>query len=311
MAIYVLKRLVQLLPVLIGVTLLSFLLLRLMPGDPASLMLGARGGPEEVAALRARLGLDLPLWRQYFAFVSNILTGSLGDSMAFGRPVARLVVERLPTTLALVAYSTALAIALTLPLAVVSAARAGGAVDAAIKAVFVVLLATPSFWLGLGLILLFSIRLKLFPTAGPGAGLAGGLRHLFLPALTVALATAAITIRSLRSGLLAAMHANHVDAARAKGLSEGAVMRRHVLPNALIGVISVLGARTSWVIGGTVVVEAVFALPGIGSLFVDAIYGRDYPVVQGVTVAFALLVVAVNLLTDLAYAAADPRIRLG
>lgn len=310
MLIYIAKRIVQLLPVLIGITLLCFLLLRLLPGDPAALVLGANGSEEEVAALRERLGLNEPFWMQYLLFLRDIVSGSFGRSIVYRSAVSGLVMERLPATLFLVLYSTVLALIMTLPLAIVSAIRRGGLTDAAIKAAFVVVLAMPSFWLGLILILLFSIWLPLFPTGGYGSGTLGHLHHLFLPALVLALATAALTIRSLRSGILAVLNADYVDMARSKGISDRRVLLAHVLPNSLIGTISVLGVHTSWVIGGTVVIEAVFALPGLGALFVDSIFARDYPVIQGLTVTFAVLVVLINLFTDLAYAAADPRVRL-
>lgn len=310
MLLYVAKRLLQLLPVLLGITLLCFLLLRMLPGDPAALVLGARGGAEEIAALRERLGLDEPLWRQYLLFLGDMVSGSFGQSIVYRDAVSGLIFERLPATLFLVAYSTVLALIMTLPLAVISAVRRGRLADIAIKAAFVVVLAMPPFWLGLILILLFSIWLPLFPTGGYGSGFVAHLHHLFLPSFVVALATAALTIRSLRSGILAVLNADYVDTARSKGLSDRQVLFGHVLPNSLIGTISVLGVHTSWVIGGTVVIEAVFALPGLGALFVDSIFARDYPVIQGLTVAFAVLVVLINLVSDLAYAAADPRVRL-
>lgn len=310
MFVFAVKRLLQLVPVLLGVTLLCFLLLRLLPGDPATLALGTRGSAEDIELLRQRLGLDQPLWRQYLMFLWDIISGSFGRSVAYGRPVSGLILERLPATLFLVGYATVLALLITVPLATISAVRRGGIADLAIKAAFVAILAMPQFWLGLIMILLFSIWLPLFPTSGYGRGLIAHLHHLFLPALAIALATSALTIRSLRSGILAVLKADYVDTARGKGISEHQVMRRHILPNSLIGTISVLGVHTSWVIGGTVVIETVFALPGLGALFVDAIFSRDYPMVQGLTVAFAVLVVLINLLTDLAYALADPRVRL-
>jgi peptide/nickel transport system permease protein len=308
--LFIAKRFAHLIPVLFGITLACFLLLRILPGDPATLALGARGGAEEIARLKEQLGLGLPLWQQYLVFVGNLLSGSFGRSIAYGGAVSTLILERLPATLALVAFSTILGVAITLPLALWSAVRAGGLADNAIKLIFVVLIAMPSFWLGLVFVLLFSIWLPLFPTSGYGETIVSRVHHLFLPALVIGLATAALTIRSLRSGVLGVLRSDYVDTARAKGLSERQVLLRHVLPNALIGTISVLGVHTSWVIGGTVVIEAVFALPGLGALFVDSIFVRDYPMIQGLTVAFAILVVIINLLTDLAYAAADPRVRL-
>lgn len=310
MLIYIIKRLVQLVPVLFGITLACFLLLRALPGDPATLLLGARGGAEEIALMKQRLGLDLPLWRQYLLFLADIGSGSLGRSVVHARPVMQLVLERLPATLWLVAYSTALAVAMTVPLALWSALRRGGPVDLAIKLAFTIVIAMPSFWLGLIFVILFAIWLPLFPTSGYGEDVLSRLHHTTLPALVIALATASLTIRSLRSAILAVLGSDYVTTARAKGAGTGRLMGVHVLPNALISSISVLGAHTSWVIGGTVVIETVFALPGLGSLFVESIFARDYPLIQGLTIVFAVLVVLINLATDLAYALADPRIRL-
>ncbi|SFJ70614.1 peptide/nickel transport system permease protein [Bosea sp. OK403] len=310
MLIYILKRLAQLVPVLFGITLACFLLLRALPGDPATLLLGARGGPEEIALMKQRLGLDLPLWRQYLLFLGDIVSGSLGRSVVHARPVMQLVLERLPATLWLVAYSTALAVLMTVPLALWSAMERGRPVDLAIKLAFTIVIAMPSFWLGLIFVILFAIWLPLFPTSGYGDDLLSRLHHTTLPALVIALATASLTIRSLRSAILAVLGSDYVTTARAKGAGTARLMTVHVLPNALISSISVLGAHTSWVIGGTVVIETVFALPGLGSLFVESIFARDYPLIQGLTIVFAVLVVLINLATDLAYALADPRIRL-
>jgi len=307
---FILRRALQLAPVLLGITVLCFLLLRILPGDPATLALGARGDAESIARLREQLGLNEPLWRQFLIFLGDVVTGSFGESIAYERPVSELVTARAPATLWLVAYATAMAVVLTVPFALLAAKHQDRPIDDAIKIAFMAALAMPQFWLGLILILLFAIWLPLFPTAGYGDSPLEILHHLTLPAFVLALATAALTIRSLRSGLLAVLKADYVDTARAKGLSEARVLARHVLPNGLISTISVLGVHTSWTIGGTVVIEAVFALPGLGGLFVEAIFARDYSLVQGLTVTFALLVVTINLVTDLAYAAADPRVRL-
>lgn len=310
MLVYIARRLIQLVPVLFGITLACFLLLRTLPGDPASLLVGARGGPEEIALLKQRLGLDLPLWRQYILFLGDILSGSLGRSVVHGRPVIQLVGERLPATLWLVAYATIMAVAMTVPLATWAAVRRGRTIDVVIRLAFTIIIAMPSFWLGLIFVILFAVWLPLFPTSGYGTDLLSRLHHTTLPALVIALATASLTIRSLRSAILGVLSSDYVRTAEAKGVGPGRLMRIHVLPNALISSISVLGVHTSWVIGGTVVIETVFALPGLGSLFVESIFARDYPLIQGLTIVFAVLVVLINLATDIAYALADPRIRL-
>jgi peptide/nickel transport system permease protein len=309
LARYCAFRLAQLVPVLLGITLIVFLLLRVMPGDPATLILGARGTAEDIARLKAQLGLDRPLWEQYLGFLWDIVSGSLGRSIAFRQPVGPLILERLPATLMLVAYSTLLTVIITLPLAILAAFRKDRPADYAIKSLFVVAMSMPSFWLGVLLILLLSLKLHLFPVSGYGSDFLDRLWHLFLPALVIAVATSALTIRSLRSSILAVKDADYVDTARAKGLKPRAVVLHHILRNSLVSTVSVLGVHTSWIIGGTVVIEAVFAIPGLGYLLVSSIFTRDYPMVQGLTVTFAVLVVLISLLTDIAYALIDPRVR--
>jgi len=307
---FLLGRLLQLVPVLVGITAVAFLLLRVMPGDPATLMLGARGNAEDIAALTRQLGLDRPLWQQYVGFLGDIVTGSFGLSIASRRAVGLEMVERLWPTLALVGLSTVIAVVLTVPLALLSAVRRGGWADQAIKLVFIAAMSMPAFWLGLLLVLLLSIAVPIFPVSGYGDGLLGHLHHLALPALVIGLGTAALTIRALRSSIIGVLGADYIDTARAKGLPERSVLWRHVLRNSLMSTISILAVHTSWVIGGTVVVETVFGIPGLGHLLVASISARDYPVVQGLTVMFALLVVAINLLADKAYVAVDPRLTL-
>lgn len=309
-ALYCFNRLVQLVPVMLGITLIAFVLLRVMPGDPATLILGSRGSAEDIAKLTIQLGLDRPLWQQYLSFLKDIATGSLGESIAYKTGVGGLVWERLWPTLSLVFLSTAMAVFLTIPLALLSAVRRGSVMDTGIKVFFVIAMSMPSFWLGILLVLLFSIVVPIFPVSGYGDTIFEKLHHLFLPAFVIALATASLTIRSLRSSVIAVLGADFIDTARSKGLRPGAVLRRHVLRNSLISTISVLGVHTSWVIGGTVVIETLFGIPGLGYLLVSSISARDYPLVQGLTVTFAILVVFINLLTDLAYVLVDPRVKL-
>lgn len=303
-------RLIQLVPVLLGITLAAFLLLRVLPGDPATLILGSRGTAEDIAKLNAQLGLDAPLWQQYLSFLFDLLRGSFGQSIAYRQPVGGLILERIWATLALVGLSTIIAVTLTVPLAMLAAVDKDGPFDVAIKGLFIVALSMPSFWLGTLLVLLLSLEWRLFPVSGYGNGFLDRLHHLALPAFVIALSTAALTIRALRSSIIAVMRADYIDTARAKGLTVRAVMLKHVLRNSLISTISVLGVHTSWIIGGTVVIESIFGIPGLGYLLVSSIAARDYPMVQGLTVTFAVLVVAINALTDIAYALADPRVRL-
>ncbi|MGP5367333.1 ABC transporter permease [Pseudomonas helleri] len=307
---FCLSRLLQLIPVLLGITLIAFLLLRVMPGDPATLILGNRGSAEEIARLTTQLGLDRPVWLQYLNFLKDCLQGSFGNSIAYKTAVGPLIWERLWATLALVGYSTVLALLMTVPLAFLSALRRNGFFDHLIKVLFVMAMSMPAFWIGVLLVLAFSIYWPIFPVSGYGDGFLDRLHHLFLPSFVVALGTAALTIRSMRSSIIGVLSAEYIDTARAKGIGQSALLLRHVFRNSLLSTISVLGVHTSWVIGGTVVIESVFAIPGLGNLLVSSISARDYPMVQGLTVTFAVLVVLINLLTDLAYVIADPRVKL-
>ncbi|CAD6559183.1 Dipeptide transport system permease protein DppB [Paraburkholderia hiiakae] len=307
---FCMSRVIQLVPVLLGITVIAFLLLRALPGDPATLMLGSRGTAADIANLTAQLGLDRPLWQQYLQFLADILRGSFGQSIAYRSAVAPLILTRLGPTLALVGASTLMALALTVPLAMLTALKRGSAFDHGVKLVFVVALSMPPFWLGILLVLLLSIQWPLFPVSGYGEGWLSHLWHLVLPSVVIALGTAALTIKSLRSSVIAVLGADFVDTARAKGLRNATVLWKHVFRNSLMSTISVLAVHTSWVIGGTVVIETVFGIPGLGSLLVSSIGTRDYPMVQGLTVVFAVLVVIINLLADVAYSLIDPRVSL-
>lgn len=305
---YIGKRLVHTLPVLLGIVLVVFLMVRLIPGDPVMVILGTHATPEKAAELRAELGLDKPVWQQFLAFAGNVVRGNLGNSIVMRRPVLDLAQERMPVTLFLVAYAMVLSLILTVPLAILAAVRQNRATDHTIRVAATLTLAMPSFWLGLMLLMLFAVRWRLFPVAGFGDDFVDRLWHLFLPALTVTLGLAPILIRSLRSGVIDVMRAPHVEFARAKGMPGGIVMRRHVLRIAAISTVTILGLNIGYLIGGSVVIESVFTLPGLGSLMVNSIFARDYPVVQGITLVFALLVILVNLGTDLIYSVLDPRV---
>jgi peptide/nickel transport system permease protein len=304
------RRLLQLVPVAVGITIVVFLMLRLIPGDPVRIMLGTRATPEAIASLERSLGLDKPIWEQYVYFMRNLSRGDLGISLLYRQPVRELVLERLPATLWLVVYSAVLAVIITVPLAILAARKKDRAVDQVIRGSTLLTLAMPSFWVGIIFMMFFSLRLGLFPVSGIGEGVRDRLYHLFLPSLTVALSLSAILIRSLRSSIIAVTLADFVETARAKGLTERRIMLRHILRNALISTITILGVNIGWLIGGTVVIENLFAIPGLGALMLSSISGRDYPMVQGITLVFAVLVVGVNILTDLTYAIIDPRVRL-
>ncbi len=305
---YVLKRLLQIVPLFLAVMLLIFILVRLIPGDPVSAQLGDRATDEIVNRAKRDLGLDQPLPVQFGLFASRMLRGDLGDSITLKVPVLRLIGERLPVTLFLTVYAAVLGVLVAVPLATLAAVRRNSWVDNLIRAVFQVGLSLPVFYLALQLLTLLGARLHWFSIGGYGDTLGAHLYHLFLPALTLAFNLAAVLMRTLRNAVIEVLSAEYVEFARAKGLRGQVVMARHVLRNALISTVTLLGLNIGALIGGAVITETVFAIPGVGRLMVDAIFGRDYPVIQGLTLTFALLVSLVFLATDLLHARLDPRV---
>jgi peptide/nickel transport system permease protein len=307
---YVVRRLLQALPVALGVTILVFFLIHLIPGDPARTILGNRASPQRVALLRHDWGLDRPLPVQYEKFMGRLAHGDLGTSLFYGVGAGRLVRERLPTTLWLICYGALLSVLIAVPLALIAASRRDRVSDHLIRGVPLVGLGFPPFWIGIVLLLVFGLHLgRLFPVGGYGHGFLGHLHSMFLPALTVALALCPILIRSLRAALLEVLEADYITTARSKGLSERRVLMHHAFRNAAISTVSVLGVNIGFLVGGTLVIEQVFAVPGVGQLMINSIFARDFPVVQAVALVFALLVVLVYLLTDVAHALLDPRVR--
>ena len=307
-AAFLRKRLVQTIPVLFGIVLTVFLVVRLIPGDPARIMLGTRASEEKLAELRTELGLDQPIWQQFVTFVGNVAQGDLGQSLFYRRPVLDIILERLPVTVTLVVLSVILSVAVCVPLAVASAMRQGSVTDQAVRGLSTLALAMPGFWLGLNLLILFAVVWPVFPLSGFGKGPLDILWHLTLPAITITASLAPILIRTLRASLIEVMSAPHVQFARTKGLGETRLMRRHVLRNGLMATVTILGVNIGWLMGGSVVVETVFSLPGLGALIVSSISARDYPMIQGIALVFGLLVILINLVTDLVYAALDPRV---
>ncbi len=305
------RRLLQLVPVVFGVTLVAFFLLRLIPGSPALAILGFRGTPESIARVNAELGLDRPLPAQYAIFLGRLARGDLGTSYVHGQPVAEIVAEQIPPTILLVAFATALSALLAVPLALAAALRRGSMVDHVIRMGAVLGVGLPGYWLGMVLLLLFSIALPIFPVGGYGEGVLDHLVHLFLPALTLAAGVVPVVLRSLRGSLLEALGSPHVAVARAKGLPERAVVLGHVLWNALIPAVTLLGVNAGWLVGGTIVVESIFGVPGLGMLLLRAIGSRDYPTMQAAIMALVVLTVLIQLLTDLAHMLLDPRARAG
>ncbi|MGI8689135.1 MAG: ABC transporter permease [Thermomicrobiales bacterium] len=307
-AAYIRKRLLLMIFVLFGVTLIIFSMIHLVPGDPAFLLLGERATDQKAADLRHQLGLDQSLPLQYWHFISGIFHGNFGMSLLYRQPVNSLVFRRIPVTLFLAAYAMVLSAIITLPVSIWAATHKNKISDHLIRAGFLFALTTPSFWLGILLILLFSLRLHLFPVAGYGETFTQHLHYLFLPALTLSLQLSAVLIRNLRSGIINLLDSDFVRTARAKGLTNRTVLVAHVLRNALVSTVSIFGLQFSGLVGGTVIIETVFAIPGMGQLIFTAITARDYPVVQAITVITAFLVIVVNLIVDLSYSFLDPRV---
>jgi len=242
-------------------------------------------------------------------FLDRILHGNLGPSLYYGVPATTIILQRLPATLWLIVYATVIAVLISVPLAMIAASRKDGVRDHVVRVVPLFGLGMPPFWLGILLIYAFSITLKLFPVSGYGSGFFGHLHAMFLPALTVAIALSPVVIRSLRASMLNVLGAEYITTARSKGVPGHRLFLRHVLRNAVIPAVTVLGINIGFLIGGTVIIENVFAIPGIGQLMLNSIFERDFPVVQGVTLVFAVMVVMLNLFADIAYATLDPRVR--
>lgn len=314
MARYLLRRLLSLLPTLLAATFLIFMFVRLIPGDPAAVMLGDAATPEQVAALRAKLGLDRPLLAQYALWLGRAATGDLGDSIFFQTPVTAVLADGAETSILLALLTMFWIIVLGVPAGIAAAARHGGWTDQIFSGAAMLAASVPTFWLGLYLILIFSAGLGWLPAAGYpsvfGEGGAANLRYLLLPSLTLAAPNAALIIRLTRAGMLDVMREDFVRTAHAKGLSPTRVLLRHVFRNALIGVTSAFGFTFAALVSEAVVTETVFSLPGIGRLVVQSVLRRDYPVIQGVMLAIVALYLIINLAVDLLCARLDPRIRL-
>jgi peptide/nickel transport system permease protein len=308
---YIAGRLAQFGIVLVGVTLATFALLHLVPGNPARTLLGVHATPGEVAFLNREWGLSRPWPAQYLAYVGRLLHGNLGTSIYYQVPVSTLLGHALPVTLAMLAVGAAFAVAAAIPLALLAATQRGRAADHAVRVLPMVGLGMPPFWVGFILLILFSLTLRVFPAGGYGTTPPQHLRSLILPGLTVAAVTTPILVRSLRLALVDALGSDFVTAATARGLARSRVLVRHGLRNALVPAVSVLAVNLGYLLGGTVVIENVFGLPGVGNLLLTGIFNRDFDIVQSVTLVYALLVVLINLGADLAYAALDPRVVLG
>ena len=305
---YAAGRVLAMVPVLFGVSIVVFLLIRLIPGNPAISILGERATPELVERVKNQLGLDLPIWRQYLHFLGNASRLDFGPSYFYKQEVSTLTLERIPITLSLIGYAMAIGLVISVPFATWAAIRREGPADHVIRLVFTSIIGIPTFWMGIILALLLSVRWKLLPLGGIGVSRLDTLWHLTLPALTIGLHISPTLVRALRSSLIEVMSSDYVTTGVAMGLRPVTRLFSYVLRNGLTPFISTLGLNIGWLIGGTIIIEQVFGVPGVGSLLITSILTRDYSIIQFVALVLAFLVIVVNLLTDLTYALLDPRV---
>jgi peptide/nickel transport system permease protein len=301
---YIIKKLILMIPVLIGLTVLIFLILHLSPGNPVDMIVGPNAPPEVYARVERDLGLDKPLLTQYLIFIRNAVKGDLGTSILQKRPVVEMIKQRFPVTLELGFWGLILSFIIAVPTGIVAAINRDKNVDYISMAIALLGISVPSFFLGLMLLYFFAFRMNMFPISGYGTW-----RHLVLPVITIGLTDAAVTARMVRSSMLEVLSQDYVRTARAKGILENKVIYKHALKNALIPIITLLGMRIGWIMGGSVILEMVFNRQGLGRLMVNAIFSRDYPVVQGSMLVLTTAVLLGNLLADILYAIVDPRIK--
>jgi peptide/nickel transport system permease protein len=302
------RRLLHIAATVVLVALLIFALMHFLPGDPVLMLLGERATDAGIAQMRHAMGLDRTVLEQFWEFLLRMATLRFGDSITLRVPVISLIRDRLPVTLMLTGMAAALALLIAAPLAFVAALRQGGIADAVIRVISQISLSMPVFYIGLILLITLAAGLRWFPVGGIGNGFLEDLYYLFLPALTLALSLSAILLRNLRDSLIEVLHAEYVSFATAKGLMRRTVLGRHVLRNAWISTITLLGLHIGSLIGGAIITETVFAVPGVGRLMIDSIFSRDYAVVQGLTMVLAVLVSVVFLAVDALQAMLDPRV---
>ena len=311
---YVAKRLVTMIPVLVILSILVFALIHLIPGDPAQVILGQDATPAALEAMRQQLGLNQPIVMQYFTWVGHVLQGNLGHSLLDGEPVTHLILQRLPVTVELAVGTIFISLLVAFPLGLLAAVYRGKWADTAALFASSIGIAVPPFWLGLMLLIVFTVKLHIFPSSGYvpiWQNPAQNLSVMFLPMVATGVREAGVLMRMLRSSLLDVLDHDYVRTARAKGLYGWAVIVRHALKNALIPVITTGGLQIAGLLGGLVITETIFSLPGFGTLLINSIFSRDYTTVQGSALVVALAVVFVNLAVDLVYGLIDPRMRLG
>jgi peptide/nickel transport system permease protein len=302
---YGLRRILALIPVALGVATLTFAIIHLVPGDPVTAMLGETAAPTDIVEMRRQLGLDRPLLEQYAAYLGGLAVGDLGESISYRKPVVRLITERFPATIELAAAGMLVALLLAFPLGLIAGANPGGAGDIGAMGFAIVGISVPHIYLGPLLMILFSLDLRWLPLTGRG-----GIAHLVLPSVTLGTALAAILARMLRQSLIRVRESDYMRTALSKGLSARAALFRHGLKNALTSVVTIIGLQMGALLSGTLIIEMIFSWPGIGRLLITAIGARDYPVVEGCVLTFAMTYVVVNLATDLVYAMIDPRVRI-
>ncbi len=302
---YIIRRILALIPVALGVATLTFALIHMVPGDPVVAMLGEMASPADIVGMRHELGLDRPLWEQYVSFLGGLAEGNLGESISMHEPVTRLIAERFPATLELALAGLLVAMLIAFPLGLIAGASPGGPADMGAMGFAILGISVPHLYLGPLLMILFSLDLRWLPLTGRG-----GTAHLILPAVTLGTALAAILARMLRQSLVQVREADYMRTARSKGLGPTAALLRHGLRNALTPVVTLLGLQLGALLTGTIIVETIFSWPGLGRLLITAISARDYPLVEGCVLVFALSYVLANTLTDVLYSVIDPRIRL-
>ncbi|MCG8513266.1 MAG: ABC transporter permease [Halanaerobiales bacterium] len=304
MLFYLIKRIISKIPILFGMTIIVFLILHLAPGDPVDMIVGPNVTPEVYQNIRTQLGLDKPLIVQYFKFLANIFQGNLGESILQGRPVLEIIKERIPVTFTLGITILIISFGLAIPAGIIAAINRNTWKDYLCMSGALLGMSMPTFWFGLLLLYFFAYKLRLFPISGYGTW-----KHLVLPALAMGLTDAAITARMVRSSMLEIIRQDYIRTARSKGLARQVIIYQHALKNALIPIITLLGMKIGWVLGGSVFLEVIFSRPGIGRLMINAIFARDYPVVQGAMLVLTTSIILGNMLADLLYAVIDPRIR--
>ncbi|NMB15659.1 MAG: ABC transporter permease [Firmicutes bacterium] len=312
MGVYIIRRVLGLIPVLILVAVVSFLLIHIIPGDPAAVMLGTDATPQEVEKLREDLGLNEPLHVQFYRWISRVLRGDLGDSFFMGRPVTVALLERLPATILLAVAALFFAVLIGVPAGIIAAIKQNSIIDQLVMITALIGVSLPSFWIGLNLILIFSVNLRWLPSGGYvplTENFIDGLRCLLMPAFALGFMQAALIARMTRSSMLEVLRQDYIRTARSKGLAEQVVVGLHALKNAMIPILTVIGTAFGVLLGGAVIVETVFAYPGIGRLVVAAVQRRDYPVIQGALLLISSIYVLVNLLVDILYTLIDPRIK--